>query len=132
MQSLDIMIKIMLFEAVISVSNRKMPKINPVSIVLSVKPGKYAPIGNSIQPITSPTRPTNAAGTGPKSHPVMARGMNVKVIRRFGERGNFTAYNTTKSAAKIPQAHSMRTLLKDFAELKIFLNIKNTSISFSY
>jgi hypothetical protein len=95
-----------------------------------VKPGKYAPIGNSIQPTTSPTSPTNVAGTGPKSHPVMARGMNVKVTRRFGDKGSLTAYNTTKRADKIPQVHKMRTLLKDFADLNIFLNIKNTSIFF--
>ena len=81
-----------------------MPNIKPVSIELKVNPGKYAPgLGKEKKPITSPTNPISIAGKGPNSHPAIASGMNVKVMRRLSDSGNFTAYSATKRADNIPQ-----------------------------
>ena len=44
---------------------RHRPKIAPVQAAVSVKPGKYAPVGNSSEPSRSPSAATPAAHQGP-------------------------------------------------------------------
>lgn len=47
---------------------RHRPNISPVTAAVSVKPGKYAPVGNASEPMKSPSAETSAAQAGAVEH----------------------------------------------------------------
>ena len=83
---------------------RKNPKTAPVRKAVSVKPGKYAPIGKSSAPMKSARAPTVPAASGPKRMAAITTGMKLKPILMFHaltDRKRDSTISTAVSRARV-------------------------------
>lgn len=108
------------FQVIFSLLYKKIPNTSPVSIAVTVNPGKNTPDGNMSIPNISPIAYPIAAHIGPYIIPIMATGRKPKPIRSIGV---FMEQNLVRIISKaIRNAITTNLVVADLLSIKKLLS----------